>query len=86
MGRKHLNPYRVNDEKNWFEVGENSSHPELDDSKRVWKFNGRHYKTATDIEKHFKEYGLRQEFFKIQPRSEIDGTGHKTIIIEVVEK
>lgn len=82
---KHVNPYRINDPDNIFEVGENSSHPELRDAKRLWKFKAYTFLSATELEKFFEAEGLNPSDYVLEPRMDRD-VGHTKVIINVVEK
>lgn len=82
---KHLNPYRVDDPKNMFEVGENSSHPELDDNMRVWKFRDRTFRSATEIQKYFENEGLNPKAFWMKPVA-VKESHRNTIYIHIVER
>lgn len=84
--KKHVNPYRIHDHTNLFEVGENSSHPEIQDSQRLWKFRAYTFKSATELEKFFKNEGLDPRRYWIAPRLEKDIGGRAKIIIEVTDR
>lgn len=58
MSRTHINPYRINDDKDLLEVTENSSHPELQDSKRLWHFGAYTFKSGNEVKKFFEAEGL----------------------------
>jgi hypothetical protein len=64
---KHVNPYRINDPDNIFEVGENSSHPELRDAKRIWRFGAYTFHSATEIQRFFADEGLDPRRYDIEP-------------------
>lgn len=83
--RKHLNPHRITDPNNIFEVGENSSHPELDDSIRIWKFKGHTFTSATEAAKFFEQEGLDPKHYDIRPRSQRD-IGRNKITIEIIPR
>lgn len=80
---KHHNPYRINDHENIFEVTENSSHPELKDAKRLWIFGAYTFKSATELERFFKEEGLDPRHYWIAPQMEKDLAGKVIIRIYV---
>lgn len=82
---KHYNPYRINDPKNLFEVGENSSHPELEDTKRIWEFNGHIMRSATEVEKYFNNEGLDPRKYWILPTWEKDGA-NMVVRIKIVQR
>lgn len=83
--KKHVNPYRINDPKNLFEVGENSSHPELEDTKRYWFFKGRMFRNATEVEKYFANEGLDPRKYWMLPKWDRDGA-NMIIRINIVER
>jgi hypothetical protein len=83
--KRHVNPYRINDPTNIFEVGDNSSHPELDDKKRIWKFRGRRFNTATELEKYMRNEGLNPKAYWMKPYA-VQEIGKKIIIIEIIER
>lgn len=84
---KHKNPYRVNDPNNLFEVGENSSHPELEDARRVYKFKAYSFNSATELEKFFMDEGLNPAHYTIEPVIKRNYEhGKSLIIINVVAK
>lgn len=78
--KRHQNPYRIKDEKNWFEVCENSSHPELKDSRRVYHFRGYTFLNATQVEKYFRNEGLNPREYTYIPRSALDEQTAKNVI------
>lgn len=82
---RHSNPYYIRDEKNWLEVTENSSHPELDDAKRIWKFYAYTFTSATEVDKFFSEEGLDRNKYTTESKSVREF--HKNmIIINIVPK
>ena len=82
---KHVNPYRINDPNNIFEVSENSSHPELGDADRIWRFGGYVFKSATEAQKFFNDEGLNPNHYDIEPIAK--RLFHKnTIEINIVPK
>lgn len=82
---RHTNPYKIRDEKNIFEVGENSSHPELQDCKRIWYMNGYTFRTATELEKYMRSEGFNPKSFWIKPEWQ-DREGETIIAIKVVQR
>jgi len=64
---RHSNPYRIQNPNDLFEVGENSSHPELKDSKRIWSFRGYTFESATELEKYMRNEGLDPRRFWMKP-------------------
>jgi hypothetical protein len=81
---KHKNPYRINDPQNLFEVGENSSHPELNDKKRVWSFRGYTFHSATELERYFNNEGLDPRRYWMKPTvvESDDGNYIKIFVVE----
>lgn len=77
---KHKNPYYIRDEKNWFEVCENSSHPELNDSRRVYHFKGNTFLNATQVDKFFKSEGLDPRRYAYVAKRELDEVTAKNVI------
>lgn len=82
---RHVNPYRIKNPQDIFEVGENSSHPELRDAKRLYVFGAYRFSTATELQKFFSSEGLNPKQYWMKPRLDRDAMGNK-IIIEVVPK
>lgn len=82
---RHRNPYRINDPKDIFEVGENSSHPEMMDAKRVWSFRGRTFMSATELEKYMNDEGLDPRRYWMKPEWVKEDWRH-FIRIQVVER
>lgn len=82
---RHKNPYRVNDPDDIFEVSENSSHPELDDCRRIYRFGGYTFESATELQKFFESEGLDPKRYAIEPRMERE-FAKNLITINVVEK
>lgn len=84
---KHVNPYRIRDPKDFFDVGSNSSHPELRDAKRIWKFGGYTFLNPEAVEQFFKDEGLDVKNYVIEPIMEQNViAGKNRIIINIVEK
>jgi hypothetical protein len=81
----HVNPYSIQDPANLLEVGENSSHPELKDAKRIWSFRGYTFHSATEVEKYFKNEGLDIRRYWMKPVW-IKEDWRAFIRIEIVEK
>lgn len=77
---------RIYDEKCIFEVGENSSHPELQDAERIWLFGGYTFRTATELEKFFANEGLDPKMYWMEPYSQTTYAGKRKILIKVVPK
>jgi D-alanine-D-alanine ligase-like ATP-grasp enzyme len=73
------------DPANLLEVGENSSHPELKDAKRIWSFRGYTFHSATEVEKYFKNEGLDIRRYWMKPVW-IKEDWRAFIRIEIVEK
>lgn len=84
--KRHVNPYRINDPHDLFEVSENSSHPELCDAKRIWKFRGRTFRSATEVQKYFDNEGLNPKLFWMMPEWEKENGMKATIVIKIVER
>jgi len=82
---KHVNPYRIKDPNNWLEVTENSSHHELDDAKRVWKFRAYSFTSATEVEKFFRDEGLILKDYVGEPKAHRE-YNKNLIIINIVPK
>lgn len=83
--RRHINPHRVNDPSDIFEVGENSSHPELDDARRIWKFGAYTFNSATEVAKFFEQEGLNPRQYDMRPKS-VREFSKNLIIIQIVPK
>lgn len=84
--RRHVNPYRILDPKNLLEVTENSSHPELGDSKRIYRFKAYTFHSAAQVLRFFDSEGLRLQDFWISPY-QVPGTdGFKTTIVEITDR
>lgn len=83
--KKHVNPYSIHDPANLFEVGENSSHPELKDAKRIWEFKGYTFRSAAKLQDFFKDQGLDSRKFWMLPSWENDGA-HYIIRIKIIER
>ena len=84
---KHSNPYRINNPDDIFEVSENSSHPELRDCRRVWKFGGYTFRTATELEQFFRNEGLNPKGYVLEPVMHRESANAKNmIVINVIEK
>lgn len=83
--RRHLNPYRILDHKNWLEVSENSSHPELNDARRIWKFQAYTFTTATEVDKFFATEGLKLSDYATEPVWHKE-YGKNLIIVNIVPK
>lgn len=84
---KHSNPYKIHNPDDFFEVSENSSHPELQDAKRVWRFGGYTFLTATELKKFFEAEGLNPANYVQEPYFEKNVVGGKNrIIINVIER
>lgn len=81
----HSNPYKINDPNNIFELGENSSHPELKDATRLWKFRAYTFTSATELEKFFSDEGLDSSKYVLEPFIQKD-IGKNKIIINVVHR
>lgn len=85
--RRHINPYRINDPGNILEVAENSSHPELEDARRVYKFEGYSFNSATELQKFFEAEGIDIRRMTIEPVMRRNYEHGKTlIIVNVVPK
>jgi hypothetical protein len=82
---RHNNPYRINNPDDFFEVGENSSHPELQDCRRVWKFGAYSFSTATELQKFFSDEGLNPKNYVMEPIIQRDFSKN-LIIINIIEK
>jgi hypothetical protein len=82
---KHTNPYVINDPNNIFELGENSSHPELKDARRIWRFHSYVFSSATELAKFFDDEGLNPKNYVIEPELKSD-MGKNMITINVVPK
>ena len=82
---RHYNPYRIDDPNNIFDVGENSSHPELKDKVRVWRFKAYSFTSATELHKFFDNEGLNPKDYVLDPHIQKDIGGNK-IFINVVHK
>jgi hypothetical protein len=80
---RHTNPYRINDGSDIFEVSENSSHPDLKDSLRLWHFGGYTFKTATQLMNFFNSEGLDPKTHWIEPKWERNTDGKSVIHIFV---
>ncbi len=84
---RHRNPYRISNPDDIFEVGENSSHPELQDCRRVWKMGGYTFSSATELEKFFRDEGLNPKGYVLEPVMHRDSANAKNmIVINVIEK
>jgi len=84
---KHVNPYHINDPHNWLEVSANSSHPELKDAKRIWKFGAYSFTSENEVAKFFESEGLKISQYSTNPTLRKNGfNGKNEIIIEIVEK
>lgn len=83
--RKHHNPYLIRDSNNLLEVGENSSHPELDDARRIWKFHSYTFQSATEVERFFNSEGLDLSQYDYRPKK-VREFAKNLIIIEIVSK
>lgn len=82
---KHKNPYRVRSEKDLYDICENSSHPELVERRRIYDFKGKIFRTATELDKYFKDNGLDIRRFWFKSAWEQDG--HDVIVrIRIVER
>jgi hypothetical protein len=84
--KKHSNPYRIKDPTNIFEVSENSSHPELYDKRRIWKYKGKVFKTATECQRYLEDEGINWRRLKLVPIRHLDGDGSCVIMCNVVER
>lgn len=82
---KHINPYTINDPDNWAEVTENSSHPELNDARRVWRFGGYGWNNATDAIKFLEGEGLDPKRYTTKSKK-VSEFAKNLIIIEIVPK
>lgn len=82
---KHKNPYEIQDPDDLFELVENSSHPELKDSHRLFKFGAYTFKTATELKKFFESEGLDQNRYWFNASMHREAAKNK-IVIEIVEK
>lgn len=83
----HKNPYRINDPNDIFEMTENSSHPELADAKRIWRFGAYTFHSATELQKFFSDEGLSPQGYVAEPYFEKNTiAGKNRIIINIVEK
>lgn len=83
----HLNPYQINNPDDFLEVGENSSHPELQDAKRIWKLGGYTFTNATEVQKFFSDEGLDPRQYVMEPVLEKNTiAGKNRVIINIVEK
>lgn len=78
--KKHRNPYRIQDERNLFEVTANSSHPELNDSKRVWHFRGYTFTSPERLQDFFNNEGLNPAHYWYKPVMMPDGFSGANII------
>lgn len=84
---RHRNPYRINDPSNWLEVTANSSHHELKDARRIWKFYAYTFTSETEIAKFFEQEGLDIKDYSYNPEIHKDNyNGKNLIIINVVPK
>lgn len=81
----HVNPYRIQDHDNIFEESENSSHPEMGDGKRLWKFQAYTFETATELQKFMESEGLDPRRYETSPVRVKDAMGAK-IFINIVPK
>ena len=84
--RQHRNPYRINDPNNIFEVAENSSHPELKDKYRLYKYKGRIFRTATEAQKFLDNEGIDVKRLKLVPVRHLDADGSVIIICNLAER
>lgn len=82
---RHSNPYRINNPDDIFEVSENSSHPELDDARRIYRLGGYTFQSATELQKFMEAEGLNPRNYAIEPVMEREFSKNM-IIVNVVEK
>lgn len=84
---RHRNPHRIHDPNNIFEVAENSSHPELYDSRRIYDYKGRRFKTAVEAEKYLTDHGINwKRRCKLVPVRQLDSDGHVIIVCHIAER
>jgi len=83
---RHLNPYRIADPNNIFEVSENSSHPELRDRRRIWDYKGKVFTSATACQKYLEGEGINWRKLKLTPVRYLDGDGSVVIRCMVAER
>lgn len=85
--KKHNNPYLINNPSDIFEVGANSSHPELNDRERVWHYKGHTFHKPEHLETFLKNEGVDPRTLWMHPVKEADGwTGHNIIRIYVADR
>lgn len=83
--RRHSNPYRINDPDNLLEVGENSSHPELGDARRIWKFHAYTFHSATEVENFFASEGLNLNHYEMRPKLHRE-FAKNLVVIDIVKR
>jgi|WetSurMetagenome_2_1015567.scaffolds.fasta_scaffold493968_2 hypothetical protein len=84
---KHKNPYMIRDVDNFLEVSANSSHPELNDAKRIWQFNGYRFDNEDQVAKFFESEGLdlKQYDFDVERKRNMI-QGKDEYVIHIKEK
>ena len=83
---RHRNPHRINDPTDLLEVSANSSHPELNDKYRIWKFNGYTFRKPEELERYILNEGYNIKKLWMHPVAVADESGRNTIIIHVAER
>lgn len=84
---KHKNPYYINDHEDLLEVTANSSHGELKDCKRLWKFGGYTFDSPTKVEEFFNQEGLDIRKYDWDPEYVKNWhAGSSLIVIHIKEK
>lgn len=83
---RHKNPYRIHDPNNIFEVAENSSHPELFDKRRIYKYRGRTFKSAVEAQTYLEDHGIDWRQCKLTPVRHLDGDGSCVIFCHIIDR
>lgn len=78
---RHSNPYKIHDPDNFLEVTANSSHPELQDARRIWKFHAYTFTNETEVAKFFESEGLNLKDYHYEPEYKKDNYNGKHLIV-----
>lgn len=83
---RHVDPYKILNPNDHAELIFNSSHPELNERKRVVHFGAYTFDKPEHLDKFFKEEQIKVDNYKYKFEKRNNGDGTHTLHVHLVEK